>query len=84
VKEAIISGGGTAFVQWKGTDICCDFTCTCGLTAHLDEEFMYYVRCSSCGAIWESPSSIPFKQVGLKDVRLVDQACIALAVDDGD
>jgi hypothetical protein len=83
VKDALVSGGGSAFVQWKNTDVCCDFTCSCGHVAHLDAQFMYYVRCGSCGVVWESPSYISFKQAELKDVRLVDQACVILAVDDG-
>ena len=37
------------FVQWKGTDLCCDIECECGEYDHLDVEFAYAVKCLSCG-----------------------------------
>jgi len=52
-----------AFIQWKGTDVCCDFTCTCGAGGHIDTLFMYCVRCPECGKLWESPSFIHFREV---------------------
>ena len=41
------------WIQWKGSDICGDFTCSCGAGWHIDDgTFMYYVRCPDCGAIF--------------------------------
>jgi hypothetical protein len=36
------------FIQWKGTQSCCDYYCTCGEQWHLDTDFAYYTRCPAC------------------------------------
>lgn len=43
------------FVQWKGTDACLDFTCTCGYSGHYDGMFAYGLKCFHCGAIYTMP-----------------------------
>lgn len=49
-----------AHVQWKGTDACLDFTCgACGAHGHVDGYFAYALRCTSCGAVWCTPNSLP-------------------------
>lgn len=45
----------SAYVQWKGTDVCMDFHCECGAHCHLDGYFAYAVKCPHCGAEWEMP-----------------------------
>jgi len=47
------------FVQWKGTELCGDFHCSCGAHGHLDDQFAYSVECSACGRIWELPINLP-------------------------
>jgi len=42
-------------IQWKGTDVCLDFICTCGLRCHIDGDFIYYIECSKCGKVWKMP-----------------------------
>lgn len=44
-----------AFVQWKGTDVCMDFHCTCGAHCHFDGYFAYAVKCPHCAADWQMP-----------------------------
>ena len=44
--------GPFAFIQWKGTDACVDLTCACGAAGHLDGDFLYFVRCRACGAVY--------------------------------
>ncbi len=51
----------TAFIQWKGTDVCLDFGCVCGWTGHLDAEFAYAVRCGGCGAVWQMPTTVALR-----------------------
>ena len=41
------------WVQWKGTDVCCDIHCECGEHTHFDGMFMYYVKCPHCGQVYE-------------------------------
>jgi hypothetical protein len=42
-----------AFVQWKNTSLCMDFTCVCGLDGHVDDYFCYVVECAHCGRKYE-------------------------------
>lgn len=45
-----------AFIQWKGTDVCMDFTCECGAAdLHFDGYFAYVVQCPNCLTEWEMP-----------------------------
>lgn len=46
-----------AFIQWKGTEACLDFICTCGRSRHYDEMFLYSITCD-CGLVWWMPSQL--------------------------
>lgn len=39
---------GRGWIQWKGTDVCCDVHCYCGALLHVDGEFAYVVECPHC------------------------------------
>lgn len=43
------------FIQWKGSDVCLDFTCSCNYRGHLDADFAYAVRCPTCQRVWVLP-----------------------------
>jgi hypothetical protein len=51
VETALV--GANAFIQWKGTDVCMDVHCPCGTHSHIDDEFVYYVRCPGCGVAYK-------------------------------
>lgn len=40
------------WIQWKGTDVCMDVYCQCGHHFHIDDKFVYYVRCSVCKTVY--------------------------------
>lgn len=40
------------YIQWKGTEVCADIYCVCGTHGHIDDWFMYYVRCKDCGQVY--------------------------------
>lgn len=46
------------FIQYKGTDICFDFTCLCGFDAHYDGYFAYNIRCTHCGRFYAMPQTV--------------------------
>ena len=47
--DALRSDDDQCFIQWKGTDICMDWTCpTCGERQHVDGYFCYALQCASC------------------------------------
>lgn len=48
----------SVWVQWKGTELCADFRCTCGRNGHIDDSFAYRVRCGACGKIWKLPETL--------------------------
>lgn len=37
------------WIQHKGTDICVDIHCICGTHGHIDDDFVYSVKCANCG-----------------------------------
>lgn len=41
------------YIQWKGTDVCMDFHCMCGNSIHLDDYFVYSVKCLTCNKVWK-------------------------------
>lgn len=51
------------FIQWKGTDLCADFTCDCGYDGHIDGDYAYFVRCGGCGAVYEMGTQVIAKRV---------------------
>lgn len=53
------------WIQWKGTDVCMDVYCKCGFHGHVDEEFLYYVECPNCNAIYKVNGHVEF--IELKD-----------------
>lgn len=57
-------GEASAFIQWKGTDVCMDFCCDCGWRMHIDGLFAYNVKCSGCGQMWKMPSSVALERTG--------------------
>ena len=42
----------SAHIQWKGTDVCMDIYCDCGQQYHIDDSFVYFVKCPYCGSVF--------------------------------
>jgi uncharacterized Zn finger protein len=61
-----------AFIQWKGTDLCMDFSCECGESGHFDGAFAYAVRCRNCGAVWEMPAVVFPRKSERADLLVVE------------
>lgn len=41
-------GEAHGWIQWKGTNVCIDLHCKCGLMGHFDGTFLYFVECPEC------------------------------------
>lgn len=54
--------GTRVFIQWKGTNVCLDFWCACGVHLHHDGDFAYRLECPDCGRMWEMPSSFALEE----------------------
>lgn len=53
------AGESSVFVQWKGTEVCADFSCKCGSHQHICREmFMYSIKCTSCGQHYKVQSTL--------------------------
>jgi hypothetical protein len=60
-------------VQWKGTDVCLDFVCSCGQEGHFDGYGAYALKCPKCESVFEMPMhwSITSGQVELHKPVLI-------------
>lgn len=50
------------FIQWKGTKVCMDFHCPCGVDGHVDDWFAYYIHCTGCGTVYEMGTQVIAKR----------------------
>lgn len=57
------AGKPHVWVQWKGTDVCCDVHCECGFSGHVDGEFFYFFECPQCHQIWEVGTHVQIHKV---------------------
>lgn len=57
----------SAWIQWKGTDVCMDVRCTCGGFFHVDADFAYYVKCPGCLRIFATNGHIELTEVMIFD-----------------
>lgn len=51
------------WIQWKGTDVCCDIHCKCGAHLHFDGDFLYFFQCPHCKTYWECGTHMPIYEV---------------------
>ncbi|MCW2785229.1 MAG: hypothetical protein JWP74_1746 [Marmoricola sp.] len=51
------------FIQWKGTTVCLDFYCDCGVHGHLDEDFAYLIKCPGCDTTYEMGTQVIAKKL---------------------
>lgn len=68
------------FLQWKGTSVCLDFYCECGMHGHFDGDFAYALRCPACGAVYEMGTQVIAKRTD--DAHLIERAK-TLDIEDG-
>jgi hypothetical protein len=64
------------WLQWKGTNVCCDIHCLCGWHGHFDGLFFYFFRCPSCGKVYEVGSHVSIYQLADNDQRIASSQSI--------
>ena len=67
--DAEVRAGPHAWIQWKGTDVCMDVSCSCGKMSHVDDEFAYYVRCPHCGQVFAMCANVRMVPVEASEVE---------------
>ncbi len=60
------------YIQWKGTDACLDLYCVCGEQWHMDEDFLYFVKCPYCGRVYETSCHIAMYELTLQEILQLD------------
>ncbi len=63
VESPLFTGRPHIWIQWKGTNVCCDIRCTCGDGGHFDGDFFYFFRCPNCGKVWEVGTHVAIYEV---------------------
>jgi hypothetical protein len=58
-----VKGEPHVWVQWKGTNVCCDIHCKCGAHLHFDGWFFYVFQCPHCKRFWEVGTHMPVYEV---------------------
>ena len=48
------------WIQWKGTEVCLDVYCKCGHHSHIDDDFVYYVKCPKCNTVYMVNGHVEF------------------------
>jgi hypothetical protein len=62
------------WIQWKGTNACCDIHCVCGAFLHFHGDFFYFFRCPECKRYWEVGTHVALYEV---DAARVDGRTLA-------
>ncbi len=50
-----LTEGTTVNIQYKGTELCIDVYCKCGVEGHFDGFFANNIRCPACGDVFGLP-----------------------------
>ena len=58
----------SAYIQWKGTQVCADYYCVCGGRFHVDADFAYAVQCPHCQRRYEVSSVIELREMPAGEV----------------
>jgi hypothetical protein len=51
-RQDMMEGKPHGWIQWKGTQVCMDVYCKCGFHGHIDDDFVYNVKCPMCGTTY--------------------------------
>ena len=74
--EALFEGRPHGWIQWKGTEVCMDLRCSCGELGHVDGPFGYWVKCASCGQVYEVGGHVylfPVDKADNEDCCLIEE-----------
>lgn len=81
-EDHVLSDAHAAHIQWKGTSVCMDLTCTCGSLLHVDAEFLNGIRCEDCQRVYRVGNRVLVFEVQGELVRDLDALGVHSASDD--
>ena len=64
-----VKGKSYGWIQWKGTQVCLDIHCICGLSGHIDRDFVYYIECK-CGRFYMTNGHIELVELTKEEIEL--------------
>ena len=80
IESPLFRGKPHLWIQWKGTDVCCDIHCACGAHLHHDGDFMYFVKCPHCQQIWECGTHVTLYPIA----EVPENSCPAVELEPDD
>lgn len=69
IESPTFQGKPHLWIQWKGTDVCCDIHCSCGYFGHYDGAFFYFFRCPVMRPVSSSPHQEAVEARLVKDLK---------------
>lgn len=67
IEAPQFKGKPHGWIQWKGTEVCIDLRCICGINSHYDGDFLYFWECPHCHVLWEMGTHIQMYPVSTED-----------------
>ena len=67
---------GYCRIQWKGTNVCMDVHCICGIQGHVDAEFAYFLKCKKCGRTYSTGCNVKMIELMPDELWHVAEQCI--------
>ena len=61
------------WIQWKATEVCMDFVCSCGNSGHIDAGFVYFVRCERCGRVYRLPGYVEAVELTGQEIAMLQE-----------
>lgn len=62
------------WVQWKGTDVCMDAYCVCGEQMHIDADFAYHIKCSTCKRVYEVGGHVKLYEIDFEPDGTIEES----------
>ena len=66
------AGEGHASIQWKGTNVCMDVRCRCGMQGHIDADFAYFYKCIACGVTFAVGHTVRLYAIDAEYLKTAD------------
>lgn len=64
-----------AWIQWKGTDVCMDVHCSCGVRGHIDADFAYRYKCLACKKLFDIAGYVRLIEVPADEIES-EETCV--------
>lgn len=81
-QEAVKPSGPHGWIQWKGTNVCMDVHCSCGVMGHIDRDFAYHYKCLACSKFFDIAGYVRLIEVPEEEITQNDRTGRTVATDE--